>query len=133
MRPSSSSVTSVAGESGHACPNTPLLRSSVFTFSRREARRVASSATDPDGRRLVDAKEKETSRLSDVAFARGGEAVVVAPRWLARLDGKWLDTTIELPGGTWVDELSGERYQGGTVRLDALLGGFPGALLLPAL
>ena len=68
-----------------------------------------------------------------VAFARGGEAVIVAPRLIARLNGEWLDTTIEMPPGTWEDELTGERYEGGAVPLGTLLGNFPGAVLLPAL
>jgi (1->4)-alpha-D-glucan 1-alpha-D-glucosylmutase len=68
-----------------------------------------------------------------VAFARGGEAVVVVPRLIARLRGEWLDTSLDLPTGTWQDELTDERYEGGAVSLARLLRTFPGALLLPAL
>ncbi|CAN5815400.1 malto-oligosyltrehalose synthase [soil metagenome] len=67
-----------------------------------------------------------------VAFARGGEAVVVVPRLVRRLGGKWADTTLELPRGAWRNELTGERHEGGSVRLSELLGRFPVCLLLPA-
>ncbi len=69
-----------------------------------------------------------------VCFARGGEAVVVAPRLVSRLGGlsaDWGDTTIDLPTGTWRDELSEQRHEGGTVLLSELLSEFPMALLLP--
>ena len=66
-----------------------------------------------------------------VAFARGGEAVFIAPRLVARLDGDWADTTLELPAGGWRDVLGGDRHDGGTVPLATLLSRFPVALLLP--
>jgi (1->4)-alpha-D-glucan 1-alpha-D-glucosylmutase len=69
-----------------------------------------------------------------VAFARGDEAVVVAPRLVTQVgwpDPDWGDTVIDLPGGRWRDELSEEAFEGGTVALSALLREFPVALLLP--
>ncbi len=65
-----------------------------------------------------------------VAFARGGEAVVVVPRLLARLHDDWADTSIELPAGPWEDQLTGVRHSGGTALLADLLGTFPVALLM---
>ncbi len=67
-----------------------------------------------------------------VAFARGGEAVIVVPRLVAKLAGEWRDTQIDLPAGAWHDELSGEQLTGGAVPLERLLSRFPVALLLPA-
>ena len=69
-----------------------------------------------------------------VAFARGGEAVVVAPRLVARLgalEADWADTSVQLPHGTWRDELSERRHEGGSIALADLLRDFPMALLLP--
>jgi (1->4)-alpha-D-glucan 1-alpha-D-glucosylmutase len=69
-----------------------------------------------------------------IAFARGGEAVVVAPRLVARLGDlatAWAETTVQLPHGTWRDELSDRWHEGGSIALADLLRDFPMALLLP--
>jgi len=66
-----------------------------------------------------------------VAFARGGEAVVVAQRLARRRGEGWGDTCITLAGGRWRDELSDQVRDGGEVRLDELLTDFPVALLMP--
>jgi (1->4)-alpha-D-glucan 1-alpha-D-glucosylmutase len=69
-----------------------------------------------------------------VAFARGGEAIVVAPRlWLGlERAGGWSDTRLVLPGGRWQDELGGDVHEGGELALGELLARFPVALLMPA-
>jgi (1->4)-alpha-D-glucan 1-alpha-D-glucosylmutase len=64
-----------------------------------------------------------------VAFVRGGQAVTVAPRLVIGLDGDWQDTALDLPAGSWRNELTGERIEGGEIRLRDLLGRFPAALL----
>ena len=71
-----------------------------------------------------------------VAFARGAEAIIVAPRLVAGLARKsaladWSDTKLELPAGRWHDELSDRSFAGGSVALSKLLDRFPMALLLP--
>jgi (1->4)-alpha-D-glucan 1-alpha-D-glucosylmutase len=66
-----------------------------------------------------------------VAFDRG-DAVTVATRLPLRLQaaGGWGDTTLELAGRRWFDALTGERHDGGTVRLADLLRHYPVALLV---
>lgn len=64
-----------------------------------------------------------------VAFLRGGEVAVVAPRLVLTLEGSWGDTTVDLPMGGWRNELTGERVEGGRVALEGLLGRFPVGLL----
>lgn len=64
-----------------------------------------------------------------VAFLRGGEVATVVPRFAARLGGRWHDTTVALPEGSWENELTGERVPGGDVALAELLRTFPVALL----
>jgi (1->4)-alpha-D-glucan 1-alpha-D-glucosylmutase len=64
-----------------------------------------------------------------VAFVRGGQAVTVAPRLVIGLDRDWQDTALDLPAGSWRNELTGERIEGGEIRLRDLLGRFPAALL----
>jgi (1->4)-alpha-D-glucan 1-alpha-D-glucosylmutase len=66
-----------------------------------------------------------------VAFARGGEAVVVAQRLIHRLGDGWNGTSLQLPSGPWIDQLTGERHDGGGVPLARLLERFPAALLMP--
>jgi (1->4)-alpha-D-glucan 1-alpha-D-glucosylmutase len=63
-----------------------------------------------------------------VAFSRGDEVVTVVPRLTIKLDGRWDDTAIELPGGRWRDVLTGAE-RSGTTHLAELLDGFPVALL----
>jgi (1->4)-alpha-D-glucan 1-alpha-D-glucosylmutase len=64
-----------------------------------------------------------------VAFARGGAVATVVPRLVIGLAGEWSETTIALPPGAWRNELTGERAEGGNVRLSDLLARFPVALL----
>jgi (1->4)-alpha-D-glucan 1-alpha-D-glucosylmutase len=65
-----------------------------------------------------------------VAFSRGGNVVVVVPRLVLKLGGKWGDTSLELPEGNWRNKLSGAAVQGGRVKLADLLRAFPVALLV---
>jgi (1->4)-alpha-D-glucan 1-alpha-D-glucosylmutase len=67
-----------------------------------------------------------------VAFARGGRGggcIAVAPRLPLRLGGRWSGTTLTLPKGSWLNELTGERCSGGATGVAELLQRFPVALL----
>ena len=75
-----------------------------------------------------------------IAYARGGDVVVLAPRLVMGLvestchtrpplGAVWADTTVELPAGTWHDELGGGTTEGGVRAARSLLGAFPVALL----
>jgi (1->4)-alpha-D-glucan 1-alpha-D-glucosylmutase len=64
-----------------------------------------------------------------IAFARGEAAITVVPRFTLKLAGNWLDTSIEMPSGSWQNELTGETVHGGEVRVDALFKCFPVGLL----
>jgi (1->4)-alpha-D-glucan 1-alpha-D-glucosylmutase len=63
-----------------------------------------------------------------VAFRRGG-AVTVATRLPAGLDQGWGSTELSLPGGPWLDLLTGQSF-GSTISLEALLVMLPVALLV---
>ncbi|QGG96303.1 malto-oligosyltrehalose synthase [Actinomarinicola tropica] len=65
------------------------------------------------------------------AYLRGGHAAAVVPRLPLGLEaaGGWQDTTVELPEGSWWDELGERRWDGGSIRLADLLERFPVALL----
>jgi (1->4)-alpha-D-glucan 1-alpha-D-glucosylmutase len=66
-----------------------------------------------------------------VAYKRGDDVLVVAPRLPHRLANNWSTTTIQIPAGRWTDRLSGQVYEGGSaVRVAALLDHFPVALLV---
>jgi (1->4)-alpha-D-glucan 1-alpha-D-glucosylmutase len=73
-----------------------------------------------------------------VAFVRGGEVAVLAPRLVVGLGGgflawDWADTTVELPPGRWRCVISGQLQEGGRpAPLSELLAAFPVALLARA-
>ncbi|HTS98518.1 MAG TPA: malto-oligosyltrehalose synthase [Streptosporangiaceae bacterium] len=64
-----------------------------------------------------------------VAFARSGGLAVVVPRLVATLAGDWAGAEVELPGGGWINVLTGEEAGGGPVGVDRLLRRFPVAVL----
>ncbi|HLW71058.1 MAG TPA: malto-oligosyltrehalose synthase [Candidatus Binataceae bacterium] len=64
-----------------------------------------------------------------IAYARGGGAVAIAPRLMLGLGAGWADTSVDLPMGRWVNELTGESTTGGPTLLAELLRHFPVALL----
>jgi (1->4)-alpha-D-glucan 1-alpha-D-glucosylmutase len=65
-----------------------------------------------------------------VAFVRGGGALTVATRLSRRLEnaGGWRTTALALPGGRWLDHLTGTSHEG-RVPLTTLLSTYPVALL----
>ena len=63
------------------------------------------------------------------AFARGGEAVTVVPRFPLLLRGDWAETSVALPRGRWLDRFTGTSFEGGEALVEDLLAGFPVALL----
>jgi (1->4)-alpha-D-glucan 1-alpha-D-glucosylmutase len=68
-----------------------------------------------------------------VAFSRGDEAIVVAPRLVSHLGwphADWQDTALDLPSGGWRDVLSDVIVEGGSVQVADLLRAFPMALLI---
>ena len=91
-------------------------------------------------RRFPDAfGEKGTYRPIDVngekaahavAFIRGESCITIAPRLLIGLDSDWRETVVRLPGQTWENVLTGEKWEGGDVRLASLTSSFPVALLV---
>jgi (1->4)-alpha-D-glucan 1-alpha-D-glucosylmutase len=64
-----------------------------------------------------------------VAFTRTGGLAVIVPRLLARPDEAWPGTVVELPAGEWVDVLTDNRVDGGSVAVAELLRRFPVAVL----
>lgn len=64
-----------------------------------------------------------------VAFVRGGSVLSLAPRYPLRLRGEWGRTNIDLPGGAWINRLTGDRFAARTDIAD-LLRRFPVALLV---
>src|SRR5262249_48355999 len=64
-----------------------------------------------------------------VAYLRGGDVLVVAPRLVLGVGDDWQDTALTVPGGRWQDVLTGEERDGGRTPAGALLRRFPVALL----
>jgi (1->4)-alpha-D-glucan 1-alpha-D-glucosylmutase len=65
-----------------------------------------------------------------VAYLRGESVAVIAPRWNARLNGNLASTIVRLPDGQWNHLLTGENFDGGTLRAQQLFRRFPVALLV---
>jgi (1->4)-alpha-D-glucan 1-alpha-D-glucosylmutase len=72
----------------------------------------------------VDGAKKEHV----VAYLRGDNVAVVAPRWNILLDGNFGATTISLPEGSWHHLLTGESFEGGSMRVQNLMKRCPVAL-----
>ncbi|HEX4155373.1 MAG TPA: malto-oligosyltrehalose synthase [Acidobacteriaceae bacterium] len=64
-----------------------------------------------------------------LAYLRAEDIVTIAARWSHKA-GAWADTTIDLPGGRWLNRLTGRRYAGQRQDLANLLAAFPVALLV---
>jgi (1->4)-alpha-D-glucan 1-alpha-D-glucosylmutase len=64
-----------------------------------------------------------------VAYRRGDNVIACVSRWNALLAGDWGATSIQLPGAQWKNELTGDVWEGGEVKMEALLRRFPVALL----
>ena len=74
--------------------------------------------------------ERTNAQFLTAAWDRGDrEAITVVPRLVLGLAGGWEDTQLELPAGTWRNELTGEAVEGGTRPVAELLARFPVALL----
>ena len=65
-----------------------------------------------------------------IAFCRGQQVAVLAPRWNLRLGSGFGATSVELPAGRWTKIFSGEEVSGGKMRVQNLLQRFPVALLV---
>ncbi|GAA3018993.1 hypothetical protein GCM10020229_32790 [Kitasatospora albolonga] len=67
-----------------------------------------------------------------LAFARGGRTVTAVTRLPYGLErsGGWRTTTLELPPGTWHEELTQRRFGGGQVPVAELFATLPVALLV---
>jgi (1->4)-alpha-D-glucan 1-alpha-D-glucosylmutase len=89
---------------------------------RRERSRCFSPGGTYSG---CPARGPEAQRV--IAYLRGGEVLVVVPRW-SHSRASWSGTTLELPPGRWTDCLSGRRFEG-VQELENLLKSFPVSLL----
>ncbi len=71
-----------------------------------------------------------TKREHLIAYLRADDVLTLAPRLSFELNGKWDDTSLAVPNGTWRNRLTGELVVGGSdVHVEDLLQQFPVALL----
>ena len=63
-----------------------------------------------------------------IAYQRGENVITVAPRLLMSLED-WSATFLEIPEGSWRNQLTGDVVQGGKLEAGILLNRFPVALL----
>jgi (1->4)-alpha-D-glucan 1-alpha-D-glucosylmutase len=64
-----------------------------------------------------------------VAYLRGENVAVIAPRWNHKLGGSFGATTVQIPDGSWNHLLTGESFAGGSLRAQNLFKRCPVALL----
>jgi (1->4)-alpha-D-glucan 1-alpha-D-glucosylmutase len=65
-----------------------------------------------------------------IAYLRAESVAVIVSRWNARLGGNFSSTAVTLPEGRWSHLLTGETFDGGSLRAQNLLRRFPVALLV---
>jgi len=65
-----------------------------------------------------------------IAYLRGEGVVTIVPRLLVELGRDWGQTAVELPGGDWMNRLTGAAVVGGKVAIKEALRDFPVALLV---
>jgi len=121
-------------ELAEAGPQTALARADdggpkLWLIHRILAHRRAHPAVYGPGSGYEPLGVTGASAAHAVAFSRTGGLAVVVPRLLARLGDDWAGTTVALPGGAWVDVLTGEPTGGGEASVGALLRRFPVAVL----
>ncbi|HET9211165.1 MAG TPA: malto-oligosyltrehalose synthase [Thermoanaerobaculia bacterium] len=94
-------------------------------------RRRLPEAFGPDGayEPLRAAGPRAEHLVAFMRGVRGGAVAAIAPRLPLRLQGDWQGTLLELPPGSWRDELNGEEIAGGSRPVAELLARFPVALL----
>jgi (1->4)-alpha-D-glucan 1-alpha-D-glucosylmutase len=63
-----------------------------------------------------------------IAYLRGENVLTCVPRWNALRAGEWDGISIEVPGGRWKNELTGDEFEGGRVQIEEMLRRFPVAL-----
>lgn len=64
-----------------------------------------------------------------IAYARGADVIVVAPRLLLSVSDGWANTALDLPRGSWHNVLTSQNLPAGTLPIGDLLSEFPIALL----
>ncbi|MFO7975871.1 MAG: malto-oligosyltrehalose synthase, partial [Candidatus Hydrogenedentota bacterium] len=68
---------------------------------------------------------KGTKAKHAVAYLRGDVVLTVAPRLVLGLKGDWEDTLLNLPGGRWLNVLTGDDVKGGEIQITELAARFP--------
>jgi (1->4)-alpha-D-glucan 1-alpha-D-glucosylmutase len=119
------SVADVVARADEGLPKLWVVRQALAV------RRRIPSAFGPDGAyRPLWAAGSRAQHV--VAYARGERVIALGARWPMRLAGDWQETRLELPEGSWRDELGGRTHQGGARLLAELLADLPVALLVRA-
>jgi (1->4)-alpha-D-glucan 1-alpha-D-glucosylmutase len=93
----------------------------------RVRRAHASTFQDGAGYRALTGSGAKANHL--MAYMRREDVVTMAPRLILGLKGQWCDTSVEIPPGTWRNQLSGAIHKGGRLDVAEVFAPFPVALL----
>lgn len=113
------------------CPDQILARAEEGLPKQwliRQALRVRNARAETFGGEYRPLWASGPAAAHVIAFARGEDVITIAPR-LGTGVNRWDETIIEIGNGEWLNQLSGERIQGGKLELASLLEKFPVALL----
>ncbi len=94
----------------------------------RVRRENPAAFDDHGGYTALTAEGDKSDHL--VAYLRGDDVIVMVPRLVLKLNRDWGDTSVEVPGGTWRDQLSASVFKGGKLRAGDIFSRFPVALLV---
>jgi (1->4)-alpha-D-glucan 1-alpha-D-glucosylmutase len=117
-------VREILAEMQSGLPKLWVVRQALRARSERPSAFGVAGDYEP-----LEAKGEAVEHV--LGFVRGGEVAVVVPRLVILLarHGGWRSTEVALPDGQWVNELTGDRVEGGWRELHRVLGRFPVALL----
>ncbi len=108
--------------SDEGLPKLWLIRRALALRGKRPELFGSASSYQP-----LYAEGTQAKRL--IAFSRASAVVVAAPRFNLKIGGRCDDTTLELPGSRWRNELTGESIDDARLPVGRLFDRFPVCLL----
>jgi (1->4)-alpha-D-glucan 1-alpha-D-glucosylmutase len=107
----------ITDRSAEGLPKLWLIRQTLALRKRRPDAFGPDAAFEP-----LEAHGERAGHV--VAFRRGDTVITIVPRLGTRIRGQWQETKLEVPSGSWRNELTAERIRGGPAEITSLLARF---------